>query len=269
MRVHPVVRAVGICGLAILWVPLVVIIALSFNADKFGRGFDPSLAWYAKLWSNSAIHAAAWNSLVLAVSSTFLATIMGTGMALGLHRTPWSKATRSTLDLSIHLPVVTPDIILAAALVAAFSVIQGVAGWFGVAPGLGLWLMIIGHATFQTAFVALVVSARLQLIDRDQDEAARDLYAGTWYSFSRVLLPQLAPGIAAGAMLAFVLSLDDFVVSLMATSTESVTLPLLIYAVVKRGVTPEIHALSTVIVLITTFLVLAMAKATPHPQESP
>jgi spermidine/putrescine transport system permease protein len=127
--------------------------------------------------------------------------------------------------------------------------------------------MILGHVTFQVSFVALVVSARLAIIDRDQDEAARDLYAGTWYAFSRVILPQLAPAIAAGAMLAFVLSLDDFVVSLFTNATSSITLPLHIYAVVKRGVTPEIHALSTVIIAITTALVLAMAKAAPQPKD--
>jgi spermidine/putrescine transport system permease protein len=225
--------------------------------------------WYAKLWSNQAVHSAAWYSLLLAATSTAIATAVGTGLALGLHRAPWPRAVRSVLDVTIHLPVVTPDIILAAAMVVAFAVMQGIAGLIGVEASLGLWLMILGHVTFQVAFVALVVSARLQLIERDQDEAARDLYAGAWYSFSRVLLPQLAPGIAAGAMLAFVLSLDDFVVSLFTASTSSITLPLYIYAAVKKGVSPEIHALSTVIIAITAVLVLAMARATPKTQESP
>ena len=190
-------------------------------------------------------------------------------LALGVHRSPWPQRLRGAMDLTVHLPVVTPDIILAAGMVAAFSVMQGLGSLIsgGAGPGLGLWLMILGHVTFQVSFVALVVAARLTLIDRDQDEAARDLYAGTWYTFTRVILPQLAPAIAAGGMLAFVLSLDDFVVSLFTYSTASTTLPLLIYAVVKRNVTPEIHALSTVIIAITTLLVLAMAKTAPQPKD--
>ena len=269
MRLHPIVPAIAIVGLAILWIPLVVILVLSFNGDRLGRGFDPSVVWYIKLFGNEAIHQAAWNSLQLAFASTTLSTLFGTGMALALHRAPWPRAWRGFFDIMIHLPVVTPDIILAAGMMAAFAVFQGVAGSIGAEqPALGMWLMIIGHITFQVAFVTLVVSARLQLIERDQDEAARDLYASSWYSFSRVLLPQLAPGIAAGAMLAFVLSIDDFVVSLFTASTASTTLPLYIYAIVKRGATPEIHALSTFIVLITVVLVLIMAKATPSTKES-
>lgn len=269
MRLHPIVPAIGMVGLAILWIPLVVVLVLSFNGDRLGRGFDPSLVWYVKLFHHAAIRDAALNSLILAVSSTTLSTLLGTGMALGLYRAPWPAAWRGFFDIVIHLPVVTPDIILAAGMMAAFAVFQGVSVIVGAdQPELGMWLMIIGHTTFQVAFVTLVVSARLQLIERDQDEAARDLYASSWYSFSRVLLPQLAPGIAAGAMLAFVLSLDDFVVSLFTASTQSNTLPLYIYAVVKRGVTPEIHALSTFIVFITVALVLIMAKATPSTKET-
>ncbi len=269
MRLHPLVPTVAVIGLAILWVPLVVMVALSFNGDRLGRGYDPSVAWYLKLLGNAEIHRAALNSLILAVTSTVCATLLGTGMALSLHRAPWPRAWRGFFDVIIHLPVVTPDIILAAGMMAAFAVLQGVSQVLGgQAPGLGMWLMVIGHITFQVAFVALVVSARLQLIERDQDEAARDLYASSWYSFSRVLLPQLMPGIAAGAMLAFVMSLDDFVVSLFTASTDSITLPLYIYAAVKKGVSPEIHALSTVIVLITVVLVLVMAKATPSTKES-
>ena len=269
MKLPLAVPAVAVAGLAILWVPLVVLVVLSFNADRFGRGFDPSLVWYAKLFANAEIGAAAKNSLILAVSSTTIATVLGTMLALGVHRSPWSQRLRGTMDLTVHLPVVTPDIILAAGMVAAFSVMQGLGSLIsgGAGPGLGMWLMILGHVTFQVSFVALVVAARLALIDRDQDEAARDLYAGTWYTFTRVILPQLAPAIAAGGMLAFVLSLDDFVVSLFTYSTASTTLPLLIYAVVKRNVTPEIHALSTVIIAITTLLVLAMAKTAPQPKD--
>jgi len=159
---------------------------------------------------------------------------------------------RGWLETALYLPVVTPDIILAAALVVAFSFLRLVSGIFE----LGMVSMIIGHVTFQIAFVALVVQSRLRSLGRDLDEAARDLYASYGYYVRRVLLPLLAPGIVAGAMLAFTLSLDDFVISFFTAGPTSQTLPLFIYASVRRGVTPEIHALSTLIFLATVLLVL-------------
>ena len=259
MRLHPVITLTAWLALVLLWLPLVVLAVLSFNADKFGRGWDFSLIWYGKLLANAKVHEAAWNTLILAVTSTAVSTVLGTGIALGLHRLPWPRWLKGIFDVIIHLPVVTPDIILAAAMVVVFALFHA------VAPSLelGMPVMILGHVTFQLAFVTLVVSSRLALIDSDQEEAARDLYAGRRYTLIHVILPQLMPGIIAGAMLAFVLSLDDFVVSLFTASVDSNTLPLLIYATVKRSVTPEIHALSTVIVAITVFLVLLMTRLNP------
>jgi spermidine/putrescine transport system permease protein len=125
--------------------------------------------------------------------------------------------------------------------------------------GPGLATLTIGHVTFQVSFVAVVVGARLRAIGKEQFEAARDLYASTWALWYRILLPQLAPGIIGGALLAFTLSLDDFVVSFFISGPSSTTLPVLIYASVKRGVTPEIHALSTLIVGATMLAIVGMA----------
>jgi spermidine/putrescine transport system permease protein len=163
------------------------------------------------------------------------------------------------LSLLLHLPVVTPDIIFAVALVIAFSVIRYLTGCFE----LGLGAMIIGHITFQISFVALAVRGRLELIGHDVEEAASDLYAGYWRVLTKVILPMLKPGIMAGAMLAFTLSLDDFVISFFTSGPKSMTLPLYIYAAVRRGITPEVHALSTLIMIITIFVVASMQKLSP------
>jgi spermidine/putrescine transport system permease protein len=179
-------------------------------------------------------------------------------LAIGMDRFPWTRRTNSFLDTILYIPVVIPDIILAAALVVAFGLLRIVSAVFEP----GLTNMIIGHITFQIAFVALVVRSRLVAIGREVEEAARDLFASNWYLLRRVMLPLLMPGIVAGAMLAFTLSLDDFVISFFTAGPESQTLPLYIFAAVRRGVTPQIHALSTLIMLITVILVIATERLT-------
>jgi spermidine/putrescine transport system permease protein len=242
-----------------LYLPLVAVAVFSVNATRYGlvwRGF--TLDWYIKLIQNEFILEAAWNTLVLAVVSTAVATILGTVLAIGLDRFPWSRKTNTFLDLVLHIPVVIPDIILAAALVVAFGLLRMVSSLFEP----GLFNMIIGHITFQISFVALVVRSRLVSIGRDVEEAARDLFASTSYMLRRITLPLLLPGIVAGAMLAFTLSLDDFVISFFTAGPESVTLPLFIFAAVRRGVTPQIHALSTLVVLITVVMIIGMERFT-------
>ena len=242
-----------------LYLPLVAVAVFSVNATRYGlvwRGF--TMDWYIKLIQNEFILEAAWNTLVLAVVSTVAATILGTILAIGLDRFPWSRKTNTFLDLVLHIPVVIPDIILAAALVVAFGLLRMVSSLFEP----GLFNMIIGHITFQISFVALVVRSRLVSIGRDVEEAARDLFASTPYMLRRITLPLLLPGIVAGAMLAFTLSLDDFVISFFTAGPESVTLPLFIFAAVRRGVTPQIHALSTLVVLITVVMIIGMERFT-------
>jgi spermidine/putrescine transport system permease protein len=258
-RNHPMVTAMAMFTVGFLYLPLLAVAVFSVNATRYGlvwRGF--TLDWYAKLFQNEFILEAAWNTLVLAVLSTLLATVIGTLLAIGLDRFPWGKKTNTFLDVILHIPVVIPDIILAAALVVAFGLLRFISSIFEP----GLFNMIIAHITFQIAFVALVVRSRLVSIGRDVEEAARDLFASTPYLLRRVTFPLLLPGIVAGGMLAFTLSLDDFVISFFTAGPESITLPLFIYAAVRRTVTPEIHALSTMVVLITVLLVVSMERFT-------
>ena len=242
-----------------LYLPLLAVAVFSVNATRYGlvwRGF--TLDWYIKLFHNEFILEAAWNTHVLAVVSTVGATVLGTILAIGMDRFPWGRKTNTFLDLVLHIPVVIPDIILAAALVVAFGLLRVISSLFEP----GLFNMIIGHITFQISFVALVVRSRLVSIGREVEEAARDLFASTPYLMMRVTIPLLLPGIVAGAMLAFTLSLDDFVISFFTAGPDSVTLPLFIFAAVRRGVTPQIHALSTLVVLITVILIIGMERFT-------
>ena len=256
-RTHPLVTILAMFTMAFLYLPLMAVAVFSVNATKYGlvwRGF--TLDWYLKLFHNEVILNAAWNTLVLAVVSTLVSTVLGTVLAIGMDRFPWSKRINTSLDLVLHLPVVIPDIILAAALVVAFGLLRLVSSAFEP----GLLNMIIGHITFQIAFVALVVRSRLVGLGPEIEEAARDLFAGTGYLLRRVTLPLLLPAIVAGGMLAFTLSLDDFVISFFTAGPESVTLPLYIFAAVRRGVTPQIHALSTLVLMITVVLVVGTER---------
>jgi spermidine/putrescine transport system permease protein len=192
------------------------------------------------------------------VTSTLVATVLGTVLAIGMDRFPWTRRINNILDIILHIPVVITDIILAAALVVAFGLLRVLSAMFEP----GLLNMIIGHITFQIAFVALVVRSRLVAIGSEIEEAARDLFAGNWYLMRRIMLPLLMPGIVAGGMLAFTLSLDDFVISFFTAGPESQTLPLYIFAAVRRGVTPQIHALSTLIMIITVVLVIGTERFT-------
>ncbi len=258
-RLHPIIGLLAIGSLVFLYLPMLAVAIFSVNESRYGltwRGF--SLKWYAKLFQNEFVLEAAKNTLVLAVVSTLIATVLGTLLAIGMSQYPWSRRVRAFFDFMVYLPVVTPDIIFAAALVIAFGLLRSV--WSVFEPGL--LTMIIAHITFQIAFVALVVASRLATIGRVLSEAARDLYGDTFYIFRRVWLPLLAPGIVAGGMLAFTLSLDDFVISFFTAGPESATLPIFIYASVRRGVTPEIHALSTLIFLFTVVLVIFLERMT-------
>jgi spermidine/putrescine transport system permease protein len=244
-----------------LYLPMLSVAVFSVNASKMGLewgGF--TLSWYWQLLHNEFILKAALNTLILAVVSTAISTVIGTMLAIGMNRFPWTRRMHGQLNLLLHLPVVTPDIIFAVALVIAFSVIRYVTGAFE----LGMCAMIIGHVTFQISFVALAVRGRLELIGHDVEEAASDLYASYWRVLTKVLLPMLKPGIMAGAMLAFTLSLDDFVISFFTSGPKSMTLPLYIYAAVRRGITPEIHALSTLIMIVTICFVALMQKFSPE-----
>jgi spermidine/putrescine transport system permease protein len=250
---HPVIKTLALVTVWFLYLPLLGVAVCSFNTAKDGwvwKGF--TLDWYTKLFANERILNFAWNTLKLALVSTAIATVLGTVLAIGISRFPWGRKTNTLLNMMLNIQVVIPDIIMAGSLVVVFGLLREVSSIFD----MGMIDMIIGHVTFQIAFVALVVRSRLTLIGQDVEEAGRDLFAGNWYLMRRVMLPLMMPGIVAGAMLAFTLSLDDFVISFFLSGSESQTLPLYIYAAVRRGVTPEIHALSTLVVMVTVILVV-------------
>jgi spermidine/putrescine transport system permease protein len=250
--------------LVFLYLPLAAVAFFSVNATKYGlvwKGF--TLDWYVKLFNNELILNAALNTLILALASTLAATLLGTVLAIGIDRFPWPRRVETFLDMVLHVPVVIPDIILAAALVVIFNLMRLVSAWFEP----GLFTMIIGHITFQIAFVTLVVRSRLVAMNPEIEEAARDLFAGTPYLLWHITLPLILPGIVAGGLLAFTLSLDDFVISFFTAGTDSVTLPIFIYAAVRRVVTPEVHALSTIVLAITVMLVVGAERLTRRMQE--
>ena len=258
---RPAAAAVALFCFIFLYAPSAAVAVFSFNQTKYGlawKGF--TWDWYLRLFQNQAVLEAALNSLLTAGISTALATILGTSLALGLDRFPWPPRLKAAVDVVVHLPVVTPDIILAAALVLTFSLFQSLTGLLE----MGRTTLIIGHVTFQISFVALVVRSRLAALGRELDEAARDLYASGLYLFLRVTLPLIWPGILAGAMLAFTLSLDDFIISFFTHGPDSVTLPIYIYSSVRRGISPEIHALSTLVLLATMLLVLTAERLLPR-----
>jgi spermidine/putrescine transport system permease protein len=228
---------------AFLYLPIAVIVVLSFNESRFGvnwTGF--TLKWYAMLFESRRIGEYLSNTLTVALSSTLVSTVLGTLLAIGIVR--YRFRLRNFLRYLLYVPVVVPDVVMGISLLLLFDTVRDSIGW----PRLSLFTIILAHISFQIAYVTLVVRARLMLLDPALEEAARDLGANGWRTFWEVTLPLIWPGVVAGALLAFSLSLDDFVVTFFTSGAGSTTLPLYIYGKVKTGITPEVHALSTLMV---------------------
>ncbi|MDB6040738.1 MAG: potC [Verrucomicrobiales bacterium] len=247
-------RAAALLLVLFLYAPLIIVIKNSFNEAPFGlewKGF--TLKWYVKLWNDDLARSALKNSALLAIVSTTVSTILGTLLALGWSRASarWSKWISGLL----YIPVCVPDIVMGVSLLLFYSMVRQ---WLGIFQ-LGLLTMILAHVTFQLPFVALVVRARLTGTDPAIVEAAEDLGANPWQRFLYVTFPLAVPGIAAGALLAFTLSLDDFVVSFFTSGPGSTTLPILIYSSIKRGLSPEINALSTLLIAASVIGTVFMA----------
>ncbi len=235
-----------------LYAPIAVVIVYSFNSARHGgpwQGF--TLDWYAKLFDSREKIEAAKNTLILGLASTGIATVLGTLLGYGLSR--YRFPGKKLFSRLMYIPVVIPDIVMAIAMLMFFSLLRDRLGLFE----LGMTTMILAHVTFQIPFVAIVIRSRMIGIDPSIEEAARDLGATATQTFRHVTLPMILPAVVAGAMLAFTLSLDDFVVSFFTTGPGAGTLPILIYASVKRGITPDINALSTLIVLVSVIGTLA------------
>jgi spermidine/putrescine transport system permease protein len=230
---------------AFLYVPLLILAVFSVNASRFTAWQGFSLHWYGAMFGDRDLLEAAGNSLVIAVVSTALSTVIGTLAAYAL----W-KRTSAWLGGGLYLSLVTPEIVTGVSLLAfqwAFRYLN----W-----RLGMHTVILAHLSFSIAYVVVVVLARLRGFDPSLEEAALDLGATEFGAFRRVTLPFLAPAIAAAAMLAFTISIDDYVITSLVAGVDSQTLPMVIYAMARRGVSPVLNAVSTTVVLLLGALVL-------------
>lgn len=228
-----------------LYAPIAVLVLFSFNRSRLsGRWLGFTGAWYATLWRNEQIFHSLLNSLVVGVAVTLVCVFFGTLAALVFARA--RLRGRSLLDAVVYMPLLIPEIVIAVALVIFFS---------RAGLGLSLTTVIIAHTTFCISYVIIVVGARLAGRDRSIEEAAMDLGANEWKTFFRVTLPMAAPGILSAALLVFTTSFDDYLITSFVAGVRSTTLPLVIYSMLKRGITPEINAVSTVILAATIPLV--------------
>ncbi|MBO9405326.1 MAG: ABC transporter permease [Thermomicrobium sp.] len=239
-----------------LYAPIIVMSIFSFNASRqmqVWMGF--TLDWYARMIADERVRVAAQNSLVIALVSTIVSTVIGTLSALALERTRFR--VKRMYEAAMYLPIIVPEIVMAIALLVFFNLaFTWLDQFFGLKLNFGLGTITIAHIAFSFPFVAVVVRARLADFDRTLEQAAQDLGANEWQTFRHITLPLLMPGIIAGALLAFTLSIDDFVITFFTAGVGSTTLPLEIYGRVRRGITPDVNALSTVMLLASIVLVL-------------
>ncbi|MFN8530429.1 MAG: ABC transporter permease [Anaerolineae bacterium] len=248
-----------------LWAPIVLLVLFSFNNSRTvatWRGF--TFEWYQNVFSNIVGTEARFstdlmltsfrNSIFVAFFATMIATTIGTMVALSLVRGNFPG--KRILDGLLFLPVVIPEITQGISLLIFFNVIFSfLNGSLGMNAQLGFGSIIIGHVAFNISYVAIVVRARLADMNPRLEEAARDLGANEWRTFWRVTFPLILPGVIAGALLAFTLSLDDFVITFFVSGVGTTTLPLFVYGLLKLSVTPEINAISTIILIISTVLI--------------
>ncbi|WP_226552417.1 ABC transporter permease [Celeribacter naphthalenivorans] len=233
-----------------LYTPLLVLVVFSFNASRsttVWSGF--SLEWYHKAFTNDAIRVATQNSVIIATLAAILATTIATSAALALARNKRMKG-KQAFHGAMLLPLMIPEIVTAVATLIFFSTIG---------LGLGLGNIILAHTVFCIPFAYLPIKARLESMDENLEMAARDLYADKWATLRFVTLPLVMPGIISGAMLAFIISLDDFIITLMLAQAGSTTLPIYIYSFVRVGITPEINAVSTILIGFSVIVVSVSA----------
>ena len=244
--------------LAFFYLPIAVVVVSSFNGARFGGGFEgPTLDWYRRLFEHREIWPAVMNSLVIAVGATGVSVVLGTGAAIALHR--YRGRLQSAHYALVYTPLVVPEILMGISLLLFFA---------AIGLELGLFSIFLAHVTFCLSYVAMVVLGRLQDFDDSVLEAALDLGASWWTITWRILLPLLAPGILAGGLLAFTLSIDDSVISFFVAGPGSTTLPIRIYSMIKHGAPPLINALSTIL-LVVTFVAVWLSQRLATPTEKP
>jgi spermidine/putrescine transport system permease protein len=233
-----------------LYGPILVLVALSFNQSGLPTtwtGF--STDWYVKLADNGPLLATLWNSLIVAAATTIISTAIGTLLAMGMEE----KRRPPALEAIVAAPMIIPDIVLAVALLSFYTMLNFT---------LGLWSIVISHAVFNIAYVVAVVRTRLRNFDRSIVEASIDLGASEVRTFFRIVLPVIAPGVIAAALISFTLSFDEFIIAYFTAGagTSSTTFPMKVYAMIRFGVTPEINAIATIVTGITFFLVFVAQR---------
>jgi len=238
-----------------LYAPIVVLVLFSFTTDGFGvrmTGF--TFDWYGRLLNDDRLVEASLNTLKVALVSTIVSTVIGTLTALAMER--FRFRGKGAFDALLYLPIVIPEVVMALALLAffafSFDIVEVLTGQ---RLRNSLVTVIIAHIAFSISFVVVVVRASLQGFDRRLEEAAQDLGANEWHTFWRITFPLILPGIIGGALLAFTLSLDDFIISFFTTGPGASLLPVEVYASVKRSITPKINAISTVMLVLSMTLV--------------
>lgn len=234
--------------MALLYAPVVILVVFSFNANRavtIWAGF--SLDWYVRAAANGGLQKAALNSLIVGIVATVCATVMATAAALATSRGQRFRGINALYAL-ISMPMMIPEIVIAVGTLSFFA-LAGIR--------LGLSNVIIAHTVFCIPFAYLPIRARLEVMDKRLEEAASDLYASAWQSFRLITLPLLMPGIVSGAMLAFIISIDDYIITSMVAGAGAGTLPIYVYTQLRLGVTPEINAISTVLLAISILFVAA------------
>jgi spermidine/putrescine transport system permease protein len=249
-------RSVGlwiaaVAGYAFLYVPLIIVVVYSFNDSRLNAewvGF--TLDWYDKLAHDDEMLAAAGNSLAIALVASLVSTVLGTMAGVGMYR-----YKLRLLPILVLTPIAIPEILMGVSLLIFFVLLNFT---------LGLVSVALAHIAFCIGFVAIVVRSRLAGMDEILTEAARDCGATPWNAFRYVTLPLIMPGVIAGALMAFTLSIDDFVITFFTAGAGTVTLPLQIYSMIKIAVTPEVNAVSTLLMLLTLALIIIASRLSPN-----
>lgn len=246
-------RAFMILVFGILYIPMMVLVLFSFNASKSTGNFTGfSFRWYIELFRDSATFVALRNTLILAVCSAVIATVIGTLAAVGIYKMK-NRYIKATVNSVTNVPMMNPDIVTGVSMMLLFVFVGGM---LGLEDKLSFWTLLIAHTTFNLPYVILSVMPKLKQMDVHLPEAAMDLGCTQLQAFFKVELHTILPGIITGMMMAFTMSLDDFVISFFTSGSDFQTLPLLIYSMTKKEVTPDMYALSTL--MMGTILILML-----------
>lgn len=241
---------VAVICLLLLYSPIVILMIFSLNSGNLVTHWEGvTLAWYGQALANEEFHSAAKNTLIISISATILSTLMATMAAIGMTRVkPWRGLGPSFMV--INLPLMVPEIITAVATLSFFALLAG-----ALNLNFGIGNLILAHTVFCIPFAYMPIKARLEDMDLTLENAAADLYATPWHAFRRVTLPLLMPGIFSGMALAFIVSFDDFTITQLVAGPGQTTLPLYIWNQIRRPMTPEINAISTILLLVSIIFV--------------